>query len=139
MRNRVVWFLVGAVLVSALALFGTGLAVAATHGDFGANGTVERPVSQGTTAFGVTHVFIRQDAYSPPRIEVVLGTTVTWTNQDNVPHSVIVSPVVLSTANTWESRLLSPGQSFSYTFTSSGTFKYACSEHPEMTGIVFVM
>jgi len=139
MRNRVVWFLVGAVLVSALALFGTGLAVAATHGDFGANGTVERPVSQETTAFGIMHVFIRQDAYTPSRIEVVLGTTVTWTNQDNVPHSVIVSPVVLSTANTWESRLLSPGQSFSYTFTSSGTFQYHCSEHPEMTGIVIVM
>jgi len=139
MRNRVVWFLVGAVLVGALALFGSGLAVASMHGAFGASGTAGRQVSQESVAFGVSHVFIRQDAYSPSHIEVVLGTTVTWTNQDNVPHSVIVSPVVLSAANTGESRLLSPGQSFSYTFTSDGTFKYACTEHPNMTGAVIVM
>ncbi len=139
MRNRVVWFLVGVALVIALALFSTGLAVAAIHGDSGVSGTVGRQVSQAKVAFGVTHIFIRQDAYSPSHIEVVLGTTVTWTNQDKVPHSVIVSPVVFSTANSWESSLLNPGQSFSYTFSSSGTFKYVCTEHPEMTGTVIVM
>jgi plastocyanin len=139
MRNRVVWFLVGAVLVGALALFGSGLAVASMHGAFGTSGTAGRQVSQESVAFGVSHVFIRQDAYSPSHIEVLLGTTVTWTNQDNVPHSVIVAPVVISAANMGESRLLSPGQSFSYTFTSDGTFKYACTEHPNMTGVVIVM
>ena len=138
MRNRAVWFLVGAVLVSVLALVSIGAEVAAMNGAFGASGTVERPVSQETTAFAVTHVFIRQGVYSPSHIQVPLNTTVTWINQDNVPHSVIFSPVVISTANTWESGLLSPGQFFSYTFTSRGTFQYRCSEHPEMTGIVIV-
>lgn len=137
MRNRAVWVLVGAVLVSVLALVGTGVAIAAMNGAFGASGMV-RPVSQETTAFGVTHVFIRDGAYSPSRIQVPLGTTVTWTNQDSVPHNVILSPVVISTADTGESGLLSPGQSFSYTFTSRGTFKYACSEHPGMFGTVIV-
>ncbi len=138
MRNRAVWFLVGAVLVCVLALVGTGLAMAAVNGAFGASGAAERPVSQETTAFGVTHVFIRHGAYSPSRIQVVLGTAVTWTNQDVVPHSVILSPVVISVNDTGKSELLYPGQSFSYTFTSRGTFTYSCSEHPEMVGTVIV-
>ncbi len=73
-------------------------------------------------------------------IQVVLGTTVTWTNRDIVPHNVTLSPVVISSSDNWESRLLYPGQSFSYTFTSRGTFPYYCSEHPfEMIGTVIVM
>jgi plastocyanin len=78
-------------------------------------------------------------AYSPAYIQVVLGTTVTWTNRDTVPHTVILSPVVISSSDNWESGLLYPRQSFSYTFTSRGTFKYYCSEHPfEMIGTVIV-
>ncbi len=137
MRNRAVWFFVGAILVSVLALASTGIALAAMHGAFG---TAERPAAQEAAGVGVTHVFMRNDQYFPSRIQVVTGTTVTWTNQDNVPHSVILTPVVISsTADIWESGLLSPGQSFSYTFTVRGTFKYYCSEHPnEMIGIVTV-
>ncbi len=139
MRNKVVWFLVGAVLVSVLALAGTGVTIAAMKGAFGASGTVQRPISQEPMALGATHVFIQHEAYSPSRIQVILGTTVTWTNQDTIPHGVILSPVVISTTDTWESGLLSTGQSFSFTFTSHGTFPYYCSEHPyEMSGTVIV-
>jgi plastocyanin len=138
MRNRMVWFLVGAVLVSVLAVIGSGVAIGAMERASGTSGTVESSVSQGTTVFGVTHIFIRQDAYSPARIQVVLGTTVTWTNRDNVSHSVVISPEVISTNDMWQSRLLSTGDSFSYTFTMRGTFQYHCSEHPEMTGTVIV-
>ena len=81
---------------------------------------------------------MRHDLFSPTRIQVVLGTTVTWTNQDTVPHNVTIAPVVMSSSNNWESGLLSPGQSFSYTFTSQGTFQYHCQEHPGMTGEVIV-
>jgi len=133
-----VWFLVGAVLVSVLAVVGSGVAIGAMERASGTSGTVESSVSQGTTVFGVTHIFIRQDAYSPARIQVVLGTTVTWTNQDNVSHSVVISPVVIDTDDVWQSRVLSTGDSFSYTFTMRGTFQYHCSEHPEMTGTVVV-
>jgi plastocyanin len=81
---------------------------------------------------------MRHETFSPAHIQVVLGTTVTWTNQDNVPHNVTLSPVVMSSSNDWESRLLYPGQSFSYTFTSQGTFQYHCQEHPGMIGAVIV-
>ena len=138
MRDRVVWFLVGIVLVFVLALIGTGFVVSAMHGDLRGNGTVQAAGSQDTPVFGATQVYMRHENFSPVRIEVVLGTTVTWTNQDPVPHNVTLAPVVMSSSTNWESGLLYPGQSFSYTFTSQGTFQYHCQEHPGMIGVVIV-
>jgi plastocyanin len=138
MRDRKMWFLVGIALVFALALMGTGFVVAAMHGDLSGNGTVQASGSQDKTVFGDTHVYMRHELFSPARIQVVLGTTVTWTNRDSVPHNVTIAPVVISSSNNWESELLSPGQSFSYTFTSQGTFQYHCQEHPGMIGVVIV-
>ena len=138
MRDRKMWFLVGIALVCVLALMGTGFVVAAMHGDLRGNGTVQASGSQDKTVFGDTQVYMRDELFSPTRIQVVLGTTVTWTNQDSVPHNVTLSPVVMSSSNNWESELLYPGQSFSYTFTSQGTFQYHCQEHPGMVGVVIV-
>jgi plastocyanin len=138
MRNRFVWFLVGIVLVFALALLGTGFVVGSMHGGLRGNGTAQASTSQDKTVFGDTHVYMRHELFSPMRIQVVLGATVTWTNQDTVAHNVTLTPVVMSSSNTWESGLLSPGQSFSYTFTSQGTFQYHCQEDPGMAGVVIV-
>lgn len=138
MRNRIVWVIVGGVLLCVLALAGSGLIFAATHGGF-ATSTAQAVASQNKPVFGVTHVSMRGDTFTPAHIQVTLGTTVTWTNQDNIPHTVVFSPVVLTNANNWESGLLYPGQSYSYTFASRGTFQYNCQEHPfEMTGTVIV-
>ncbi len=68
MRNRAVWFLVGIVLVCVLALFGTGLTFAALHGALGTSVGAQGPVSQDTTALGVTHIYMRHEAFSPARI-----------------------------------------------------------------------
>ncbi len=138
MSNRTAWFIVGIVLVCVLALMGTGFVVAATHGDFGAGGTAQASGSQDKPVFGAMHVYMRHETFSPAHIQVALGTTVTWTNQDNVPHNVTISPVVISSSGGWESGLLYPGQSFSYTFMSDGTFQYDCQEHPGMIGTVVV-
>jgi plastocyanin len=139
MRNRVIWFVVGAVLVSIVVLVGTVGVIAARAGAFGARGSPQSSVSQEKAIFGVTHVFIRDEAFTPSHIEVVLGTTVTWTNRDNIPHGVIISPGIIDKDDTWQSGPLYPGVSFSYTFTSRGTFVYNCSEHPGMTGTVTVI
>lgn len=139
MRNRIVWLLGGIVLVFVLALAGTGFIFAATHGGFASNSTVQASTAQNKPVFGATQVSMRNDAFTPATIQVVLGTMVTWTNKDNVPHNVTLSPVVLTASNNWESGLLSPGQSYSYTFTTRGTYHYYCQEHPfEMTGTVIV-
>jgi plastocyanin len=139
MRNRIVWFFVGSVLVCVLALVGTGFIFAATHRGLGAGSTAQASVSQDKPVFGVTRVSMRDDAFAPAYIQVVLGTMVTWTNEDNVPHNVTLSPVVFTASDNWESGLLYPGQSYSYTFTSHGTFQYHCQEHPfVMIGTVIV-
>ena len=65
-------------------------------------------------------------------IEVAAGTTVTWTNHDDVPHTVA------STTKLFKSPPLDTGETFSYTFTSAGTFEYYCSLHPHMTGKIVV-
>jgi plastocyanin len=109
------------------------------HGGFGAGSTAQASVSQNKTVLGVTYVYMRHETFTPTHIQVVLGTTVTWTNQDNVPHNVTISPDVITTSPNWASALLYPGQSFSYTFTSRGTFQYHCQEHPSiMIGTVTV-
>jgi nitrite reductase (NO-forming) len=71
--------------------------------------------------------------YSPQTITVVIGinNTVTWTNNDNTAHTVTDTGV-------FDSGYINPGQSWSYTFTTPGTYQYHCSIHPWMTGTVIV-
>jgi len=65
-------------------------------------------------------------------LEVAAGTTVTWTNRDDVPHTVV------SVKKLFKSPALDTGEHFSYTFADSGTFDYYCSVHPRMTGTIVV-
>ncbi len=88
--------------------------------------------TQGTPAVGVTQVQIVNFAYTPANIQVKAGTTVTWTNQDTAPHSVTFKNGMK------DSGILQQGQTFSYTFTTPGTYQYYCTVHPYMTATVTV-
>ena len=77
-------------------------------------------------------VQIDQYAFLPQRITVKPGTTVTWTNEDDAPHTIA------SSAKVFKSRPLDTGDKFSFTFTTPGTYAYFCSLHPQMTGTVTV-
>jgi len=77
-------------------------------------------------------VQIDQYAFLPQRITVKPGTTVTWTNDDDAPHTIA------SSAKVFKSRPLDTGNKFSFTFTTPGTYAYFCSVHPQMTGTVTV-
>ena len=139
MRNRMVWLIVGSALACVLVLAGTGVIFAATHDGFSAGSAAQAAAVQAKPVFGVTQVTMRDDAFTPQIIQVTLGTTVTWTNQDSTPHNVTFSPVVPTSTDNWESGLLYSGQSYSYTFASRGTFQYRCQEHPyDMLGTVIV-
>lgn len=72
--------------------------------------------------------------YSPPTITVVIGVnnTVTWINNDNAAHTVT------ATGGSFNSGNLNPGQSWTHTFTTPGTYTYSCSYHPWMTGTIIV-
>jgi plastocyanin len=73
-------------------------------------------------------------SFSPATLSVPVGTTVTWTNHDAAPHNVVSS----GPGGPLHSPTLQQGQSWSYTFTTAGTFTYYCSIHPDMTGTVTV-
>ena len=71
--------------------------------------------------------------FGPAELTVPVGTTVTWTNRDDVPHNVV------STERKFASPVLDTNEQFSHTFDAKGTHKYYCSIHPKMTGEVIVV
>jgi plastocyanin len=71
-------------------------------------------------------------AFAPQRIVVQAGTTVTWTNADDAPHTVV------STTKLFKSSALDTEDKFSFTFATPGNYEYFCSLHPHMTGTVVV-
>ncbi|MFZ0138514.1 MAG: cupredoxin family copper-binding protein [Candidatus Sulfotelmatobacter sp.] len=70
--------------------------------------------------------------FGPGTITVPVGTTVTWTNGDDIPHTSV------STEGVFKSKVLDTDEQFSYTFTKAGTYPYYCTIHPKMTGKVVV-
>ena len=71
-------------------------------------------------------------SFGPGALTVAVGTTVTWTNRDDIPHTVV------STDGVFKSKVLDTDEKFSYTFSKAGTYAYFCSIHPKMTGKVVV-
>ncbi len=71
-------------------------------------------------------------SFSAATLTVPAGTTVTWTNQDDVPHTVV------STDKVFASPVLDTNDKYSFTFVKPGTYPYFCSIHPKMTAKVVV-
>ena len=70
--------------------------------------------------------------FSPKPLTVAVGTTVKWVNHDDIPHTVANKDKL------FRSKALDTDDSYSYTFTSAGTFDYFCGLHPYMVGQVIV-
>jgi plastocyanin len=70
--------------------------------------------------------------FAPARLTVKAGTTVTWRNKDDSPHTVA------STTRVFKSKALDTDDAFSFTFTEPGTYAYFCSLHPHMTATIVV-
>lgn len=77
-------------------------------------------------------VTIGNFTFAAPVVTVPVGTTVTWVNGDDVPHTVV------ATDKSFHSKVLDTDERFSFTFTRAGTYDYFCSIHPHMTGKVVV-
>jgi Icc protein len=71
-------------------------------------------------------------SFTPKEMTVKAGSTVVWTNKDDIPHTVT------SDNNLFASPVLDTNQSFPFTFASAGKFTYFCKLHPKMTGVVTV-
>ena len=78
-----------------------------------------------------TNITIDNFTFTPAELTVKVGTTVTWTNHDDIPHAIV-------SAGKFRSKTLDTDNSFSFTFTAAGDYKYFCSLHPHMTGTIKV-
>jgi len=77
-------------------------------------------------------VAIENYAFQPDPITIAVGTTVIWTNRDEVTHTVVSSDKLFASPE------LETNRSFEFTFRKAGTFPYFCTLHPEMKGKVIV-
>ena len=75
-------------------------------------------------------VIIKSFSYNPKEINIKVGDTVTWTNEDSAAHTV--------TGSGWDSGNMGQGQTYSKTFDKAGTYEYYCTFHPSMLGSVAV-
>jgi plastocyanin len=71
-------------------------------------------------------------SFGPQTLTIPVGTTVTWTNRDDIPHTIV------STDGVFKSKVRDTDETFSFTFTKAGTYTYFCSVHPKMTGKIVV-
>jgi plastocyanin len=78
-------------------------------------------------------VSIENFAFVPATLSVASGTTVTWTNKDNVQHTVSADD-----GNTFDSSAFGHGQTFQFTAGAPGTYSYSCSIHPFMKATLVV-
>lgn len=89
------------------------------------------PQPASATGKAVT-VEVTNFVFTPKVLTVTAGTTVTWINQDDIPHTVA------STEGTFNSGALDTEDVFTFAFTTPGVYNYFCSLHPKMTGKVVV-
>jgi amicyanin len=131
-----------------LACMALGLVVAGCGGDDddddggggGGAATTEQPAGGGgggddTGGGGGGGAQVSEEgiAFQPAEVSVSVGDTVTWTNNDDVPHDVTADSF-----SSGEPGGMQPGDTFEHTFDQAGTFDYVCTVHPGMEGSVVV-
>jgi 3',5'-cyclic-AMP phosphodiesterase len=110
-----------------------GLTAIAYHDIHHPIAITDLPLESGVTAVGGgSQIVVDNFSFSPVAASVAAGATVTWTNHDDVPHTIV------STEKKFASPALDTNEQFSHTFDAAGTYKYFCSLHPRMTGQVVV-
>jgi len=79
-----------------------------------------------------TEIKIDNFTFTPAEVKVPVGATVTWTNGDDIPHTVV------STDKVFKSKVVDSDGKYTFTFDKAGTYPYFCSIHPKMTGKIVV-
>jgi len=115
------------IAVASIGLLGLGL-LSNVHGQ----GGTDAPLAADEPNLPTSAVTIDNFSFSPASITVPVGTTLTWTNRDDIPHTVV------SNDKKFKSKALDTDEKFSFTFTEPGTYPYFCSIHPKMVGKVVV-
>jgi plastocyanin len=90
------------------------------------------PLGRRPAAAATVKVDIDNFAFAPAELTVTPGTTVVWTNHDDIPHTVT------SSNGAFKSHALDTDDSFSFVFEKAGSYRYFCSLHPHMVGTIKV-
>jgi plastocyanin len=90
------------------------------------------PLEADMTAASVADIVVDNFSFQPSPTTVAVGSSITWTNRDDVPHNVV------STEQKFKSPVLDTDERFTHRFDAPGTYPYFCSLHPRMTGQVVV-
>jgi Icc protein len=109
-----------------------GLARLSFHGVDHSIAITEVPLEDQMKGSSGQEVVVDNFNFAPATTAVSVGTTVRWTNRDDVPHNIV------STEKKFASPVLDTGEQFSHTFEVAGTYRYYCSIHPKMTGQIVV-
>ena len=107
------------------------LAALCAIGLFVASGRI--PAQSANPPSAPTEVKIDNFSFAPETLTVAVGTTVKWTNRDDIPHTVVSDD-----KTTFRSKAMDTDETFSYTFDKPGTYSYFCSIHPKMVAKVIV-
>lgn len=90
------------------------------------------PIAEKPRVAATKRVVIKNISYTQTKIQITVGTTVEWTNNDPLPHSVT------AVDKSFNSGLIQPGKTYRHTFTKAGTYNFYCIPHPFMKGVVVV-
>jgi len=90
------------------------------------------PLEPEVTTAEAHGVSVDNFSFAPAMASVAIGSTITWTNHDDIPHTIV------STEQKFKSPVLDTGEQFSHRFDARGTYTYFCSLHPKMTGQIVV-
>ena len=141
-KNRmwkcVAWAAAGVIATLAIGAAATAIHLTAQEPPHGAGGMhfvriSDIPLVDGPPAAAdATQIVVDNFSFAPASAAVAVGTTVTWTNHDDIPHNVV------SPERKFKSPVLDTDETFSHRFEAAGTYKYYCSIHPRMTGQVVV-
>ena len=128
-----------AVVIASVVIAGAIVATYVLSGNMnmgveGSGNSVQQPTASIPSNSTVVRIVANagSDSFSPNPVEVKVGETVTWINDDSGRHTVT------SKYGTFDSGMMGKGQSFSYTFDKAGEYQYFCEPHPNMVGTVVV-
>ena len=99
-----------------------------------ASGATTAPATTGPAVTANASVEIDNFIFKPAELTVNAGTTVTWVNKDDVPHTATAK----GKSPAFDSKALDTDEKFSFTFDQPGVYSYYCKVHPHMTGKVIV-
>jgi plastocyanin len=109
-----------------------GLSRLSFHGVDHPIAITDLPLEAEAPTAGAPEVVVDNFSFAPAALTVPVGSTVSWTNRDDVPHNIV------STEQKFKSPVLDTDERFAHRFDAPGSFRYFCSLHPKMTGRVVV-